>query len=59
MPTTRPTTLEEEYERQRAAGLHPDDDALPAKPAGLPTTAMDRDIAANVAEAAFRILSAP
>jgi len=52
-------TLEEEYAAQRAAGLHKDDDVLPAKPAGLPTTAMDRDIAANVAEAAFRILSAP
>ena len=50
-------TLEEEYAAQRAAGLHKDDDMLPAEPA-RPST-VDADIAAHVAAVAFRILSVP
>ncbi len=55
----KPTTLEEEYRAQVEAGLHANDDIPPAEPARLPSTARDRDIAANVADAVFKILSTP
>jgi len=54
---TRPT-LQEEYEAQVKAGLHPDDELSPDEPARLPST-VDADIAAHVAAVVSQILSAP
>ncbi len=58
VPTTKPTTLEEEYERQRAAGLHKDDPPLVTEPTRHPST-VDRDLAAHVAAVVSQILSVP